>query len=88
MEANTLKLRRATEAELDAVNALIGRAVMTWALPERVKRLSLPSYCYQAHDLEHLELVLAEAGEAGIVGIAAWEQADPGDAPAGCRGCG
>jgi len=86
MEVKALKLRRATEAELDAVNALIECAVMTWALPERVKRLSLPSYRYQAHDLDHLELVLAEAGETGIVGIAAWEQADPGDAPAGCRG--
>ncbi len=70
-------------ADLDAVNALIESAVMTWDLPERVKRLSLPSYRYHAHDFDHLELVIAEAIDIGIVGIAAWEQADVGDAPAG-----
>ena len=60
-------------------------AIATWDLPERVKRLTLPSYSYQAHDLEHLTLMLAEAAGEGLLGVAAWESADPADAPPGRR---
>jgi predicted N-acetyltransferase YhbS len=83
-DEHALQLRPASVADLDAVNALIESAVMTWQLPERVKRLSLPSYRYHAHDLEHLQLVVAENVELGIVGVAAWEPAKAGEAPAGC----
>lgn len=76
-------LRPGVAADLDAVNAVIEAAVMQWALPERVKRLALPSYRYQAHDLEHLQLTVVEAADGRIVGLAAWEPADRGDAPAG-----
>lgn len=79
-------LRPATPLDLDAVNALIERAVMTWQLPERVKRLALPSYRYGEHDLEHLELMVAEHDEHDIVGVAAWEPANPRDLPAGQTG--
>lgn len=82
-DAGAWVLRAATSADLDAVNAVVERAVMTWALPERVKRLSLPSYRYSEHDLEMLELVVAEEAGASIVGVAAWEQASPGDVPPG-----
>lgn len=56
---------------------------MTWALPERVKRLSLPSYRYDSLDFDHLEVVVAEDDKQHIIGIAAWEQADPRDIPTG-----
>lgn len=56
---------------------------MTWNLPERVKRLSLPSYRYTTLDLDHLDTVVAENQRRFITGIASWEQADAGDAPAG-----
>jgi GNAT superfamily N-acetyltransferase len=54
---------------------------MTWDLPERVKRLSLPSYRYTALDFEHLNMVVAEDATHNIMGVAAWEQADPKDPP-------
>jgi GNAT superfamily N-acetyltransferase len=69
--------------DLDEINAVIERAVRTWQLPERVKRLTLPSYRYSQHDLDHLHLVLAEDAGRAVLGVAAWEPADTGDAPAG-----
>lgn len=81
----TVTLRPATRDDLDTVNQLIGVAVMTWALPERVKRLALPSYHYHAYDLEHLQLRLACVGQT-IAGVAAWEAANPRDCPDGLRG--
>jgi len=73
-------VRAATLADLDAVNAVVLRAVDGWALPERVKRLSRSSYCYQAADLEHMHVLVA-ADERGVVqGVAALEaQRDGGD---------
>ncbi len=80
------RLRPAHAADLGAVNALIERAVMTWQLPERVKRLALPSYRYTEHDLEHLTLVVSEHAGQGIVGVAAWEPANPQDLAPGQSG--
>ena len=79
-------LRPATPADLPAVNGVIERAVMTWKLAERVKRLSLPSYRYHAHDLVHLQLVVAEDMDQALVGVAAWEAANPRDLPDGQSG--
>jgi len=76
----------ATQANLDAVNAVIERAVMTWNLPERVKRLTLPSYRYQPHDLDHLHIVIAEDVDRAVLGVAAWEPASARDLPAGKTG--
>lgn len=78
-----LSLRRAGVADLESINLLIERAIETWDIPGRVKRLSLPLYRYTAHDLDYLELVVTEAEDVGIVGIAAWEQARPDESPAG-----
>jgi GNAT superfamily N-acetyltransferase len=79
-------LRPAVLGDLDRINALIGRAVMTWALPERVKRLALPSYRYHGQDLEHLRLLVVEEDAAAVVGVAAWEPAEARDCPQGRRG--
>mgnify|MGYP003702559403 CR=1 FL=1 len=78
-------LCRGTADDLGSVNSVIEAAVMTWDLPERVKRLSMPSYRYGSHDLEHLELFVAAVARRGIIGAAAWEQADMMDAPAGLK---
>lgn len=83
-DSPTVSLRPASVGDLDAVNSVVEAAVMGWDLPERVKRLSLPSYRYQPHDLEHLDLVVAVDGEC-ILGVAAWEPAQPGDGPAAAR---
>ena len=65
-------LRDATEADLPELNQVIAHAVMTWDLPERVKRLSLSSYQYNAIDLKHLHCVIAVSNDT-ILGVAAWE---------------
>jgi N-acetylglutamate synthase-like GNAT family acetyltransferase len=53
---------------------------MTWQLPERVKRLAMPGYRYNEHDLEHYEIVVAESGH-HIVGVAA-RDTEPHQGPA------
>lgn len=84
--AIALRLRQAHADDLPAINGVIERAIATWQLPERVKRLSLPSYRYHAHDLIHLHLMVAQDADHALVGVAAWDAADPRDAPAGRRG--
>jgi hypothetical protein len=79
-------LRQAHADDLPAINGVIERAIATWQLPERVKRLSLPSYRYHMHDLVHLHLVVAEDDDHVLVGVAAWEPANPRDLPAGKNG--
>ncbi|MCU0812150.1 MAG: GNAT family N-acetyltransferase [Thiobacillaceae bacterium] len=82
----TFHLRQAHADDLPAINGIVERAIATWQLPERVKRLSLPSYRYHAHDLVHLHLVVAEDADHALVGVAAWESANPRDLAAGQRG--
>jgi GNAT superfamily N-acetyltransferase len=79
-------LRPAQPAELDAINAVVERAVMSWSVPERVKRLALPSYRYSRHDLEVFAFIVAGIPRLGAVGIAALEPADRRDIPRGVTG--
>lgn len=79
-------LRQAHADDLPAINGIVERAIATWQLPERVKRLSLPSYRYHAHDLVHLHLVVAEDADLAPVGVAAWEPANSRDLPSGKNG--
>lgn len=74
-------LRAAKMQDLDAINAIIEATVMNWQLPERIKRLVLPSYRYTQVDYEHLEIIVAEIPEKGIVGVAGCEVAEPGEVP-------
>jgi len=85
MRATDIDIRPAGQADLEAINRVIEAAVMTWHLPDRVKRLSLPAYRYDSVDLGHLDVVLAEDRRRTIIGIAAWEQADAKELPAGNR---
>jgi GNAT superfamily N-acetyltransferase len=81
-----LELRPLAADDLDRANAVVEAAVMTWDLPARVKRLSLPSYRYHIHDLEHLTLFGAEDLRGAIVAVAAWEPASIADTPHSARG--
>ncbi|MFZ0105839.1 MAG: GNAT family N-acetyltransferase [Thiobacillus sp.] len=81
-----IDIRPAHADDLAALNGVVERAFMTWPLPDRVKRLSLPSYRYHKHDLQHLQVVVAQDGRRNIVGVAAWEAANPRDLPSGQRG--
>jgi GNAT superfamily N-acetyltransferase len=83
MNQSGINLRPATRDDLEAINRVVEAALRTWALPERVKRLSLPGYRYTGIDLEHLEMVVAVSAQLGVVGVAAWEPAEEDEAPAG-----
>lgn len=72
MSTQTLKIRSANKDDLSTINQIIEMAVMTWQLPERVKRLALPSYRYNELDLTHYAIVVAEANNR-IIGVAAWD---------------
>ena len=85
MQTADIDIRLAVQADLDAINRVIEAAVMTWDLPNRVKRLSLPVYRYDCVDFDHLDIVLAEDRRQNIIGIAAWEQTDAKELPAGNR---
>ncbi len=74
-------LREGSIRDLEAVNAVIAGAISRWNLPERVKRLSLPLYQYHRHDLDFLELIVAEDNQGHIVGVAGFERADPKETP-------
>lgn len=75
-----MNIRPARLADLESINRVISAAVMTWDLPERVKRLALSSYHYHAVDFAHFGMCVAEQHD-HIVGVAAWEPADPRDLP-------
>ena len=85
MNSGDIHIRPVDENDLEALNRVVEAAVMTWALPERVKRLSLQVYRYTRQHLAHLDMVVAEDQQGRIVGVAAWGDADPRDAPAGRR---
>ncbi len=48
--------RRANRDDLPALNAVIQRAIATWSISDRLKRLALPSYQYDEDELAYLEI--------------------------------
>lgn len=86
MSTTEITIRAANKDDLPALNRVIEAAVMTWDLPERVKRLSLPSYRYDELDLDHHSTVVAETEGNTVVGVAAWEAATARDCPPGKSG--
>ena len=84
--AGVVRIRPAQADELAAINGVIERALMTWQLPERVKRLVLPGYRYRNPDLGFLHIVVAEDAAHAITGVAAWEEAEARNVPKGRRG--
>ena len=81
--ADNITLRKAEYRDLGQINTLIAAAMDTWRLSKRVKRLSLPLYQYNAQDLEHLQVIVAETEATTIAGIAAIEPADASEYPRG-----
>jgi GNAT superfamily N-acetyltransferase len=76
-------LRAAQPSDLTAINQVITAAIMTWRLPERVKRLTIPSYCYRATDFQHMRIMVAQTAQGQLAGVAAWEDAAIKDLPPG-----
>lgn len=79
MPTPDLRLRDAAATDLDALNALVTRAVQGWDLPARVERLALPGYLYDLQDLAHMHLRIAEDTSGRLLGVAALD--DAGSAP-------
>lgn len=67
-----VKLRSATADDLLFINGIIEAAVMSWALPERVKRLSMPNYRYDAKAFAGVHMQVASDVDGDIVGLIAW----------------
>ena len=72
MNSADINIRPANVDDLDALNGVVEAAVMSWQLPERVKRLALPSYRYDELDLNYFTLIMAEEDKK-IIAIAAWD---------------
>lgn len=75
-------IRMATVADLEAINGVVERALMSWDLPDRVKRLSLPVYRYDGHDFDAMGFMVAVDAGGPVVGVAAWDP-HPVTGPAG-----
>ncbi len=74
MRWNTVCFRHAEIVDLARLNLVVASAFAQWPLPERVRRLALPSYLYRVDDFEHLEIDLAELEETGdLVAVSALE---------------
>lgn len=73
-------VREASASDLAPINAVIRSAIMSWGIPERVKRLSLPIYTYSLQDMQHLSMYVGE-DDSGIVGVAACEPAHDFEMP-------
>lgn len=80
-----MMITQARSEDLPAINRVIETAVMGWSLPERVKRLSLASYRYTPTDLAYLSIHIASNSDR-VLGVAAWETADPADLAEGQSG--
>lgn len=78
-----VSLRAAKADDLMFINGIIETAVMSWELPERVKRLSLPNYRYAADHFDTLSLHLALEKETGdVLGVMACGAPAEEDVPA------
>jgi GNAT superfamily N-acetyltransferase len=61
-------------SQLDDINGVVTRAVQTWDIPARVKRLAMSSYHYHPADLDHMVLLGARRQHA-LAGVMALEPA-------------
>jgi GNAT superfamily N-acetyltransferase len=81
MQLEEITIRLANVQDLGELNRVVERAVMSWRLPDRVKRLALPTYLYNEHDMQHMEILVAVDPEKSLIGLAAWELFDYKDDP-------
>lgn len=86
MDPTEVNIRPAGPHELEAINRVVEAAVGRWDLPDRVKRLSLPSYLYNEVDFHTLAFLVAEARHDEIIGVAAWEPAGSREVPDAAKG--
>lgn len=80
----TVDVKLVNDADLDEINELITAGVMKWPVADRVKRLTLPLYLYNADEVKNMLLIAARV-EGKLVGIAALEDMDTRSLPKRCR---
>ena len=78
-----LVVRTAQRQDLERINRVIARAIDSWRITERVKRISLPLYQYQADDLDFFQVFVAENQHGDLLGVAATEDGESVDGRAG-----
>jgi N-acetylglutamate synthase-like GNAT family acetyltransferase len=66
-------IRQGCPEDIDQINRVVELAVMSWDLPDRVKRLAIPSYRYHAYDMNSMIFYLAENASGEVSGVAALE---------------
>lgn len=64
-------IRPAHRSDLDAVNAVVEAAVLSWARARQLKPASLPDYGYSPADLDRCILLLVVGSQRHILGVAA-----------------
>ncbi|MDA9918980.1 GNAT family N-acetyltransferase [Porticoccaceae bacterium] len=64
------------KTDLDCINNVVAAAVMSWPMPERIKRLSVPVLSYDSEDFKHYRFVVYRQG-GEIKGVAAWNPEAP-----------
>ena len=72
-KACVTSIRQGRLEDIDQINQVLEQAVMSWDLPERVKRLAIPSYRYHAYDMNSMSFYLAESASGQVSGVAALE---------------
>ena len=72
-KACVTSIRQGTLEDIDQINRVLEQAVMSWDLPDRVKRLAIPSYRYHAYDMNSMSFYLAEDASGEVRGVAALE---------------
>jgi len=50
------------KTDLDCINNVVAAAVMSWPMPERIKRLSVPVLSYDSEDFKHYRFVVYRQG--------------------------
>ena len=59
------------KTDLDCINKVVTAAVMSWPMPERIKRLSVPVLSYDNEDFKHYRFAVYKDADQ-IQGVAAW----------------
>lgn len=72
MRSPQLAVRRATTADLPAINRVIESAILNWPTAQRTKRLAVSVSQYDAVDLDDYEIFVCTHRDE-ILGIAAWD---------------
>jgi GNAT superfamily N-acetyltransferase len=62
--------------DLDCINHVVAAAIMSWPMPERIKRLSVPVLSYDSEDFKHYRFAVYRDADQ-IQGVAAWNSEEP-----------